>query len=465
MREKEKEDLFQAIGHSVLILTPDHTIVDANKATVEAVGVSREKLRGKKCYEVFHRTKKPAEGCPMKKLLKSKSLETEDMEVEALAGTYLVSCTPVVDENGDLEKILHIATDITERKQMKEKLRKAKQEKTAILNSMSEHVVYQDMQNRILWTNRAAGESVGRTPEQLVGRYCYEIWPQRNDPCPNCPVIKARETGQPQKAKVTAPDGRDWIIRGYPFRDANGGIVGVVEVTLEITGRKRAEKQKERAKEEAEFYADVLAHDIGNINQVMMGYLFLLEHTENAETREENIRNMKKSIRKCKRLAENIQILKKINKEPQKTLKISTCIKKAANNLKEDFDQEIKLNFDISSEIHVTANSFLDEAFFNILENAVEYTVQEPVQIDISIEEKDSMCEVCICDYGLGISEEKRKDLLENLETLSKRTGMGIFLSKRIVESSNGTMDIVSREKGTEVVITLPIEEKNSTVS
>jgi len=132
--------------------------------------------------------------------------------------------------------------DITERKRAEEALRKTEQEKTAILNSMSEVVVYQDTEMRVLWANRVAGESVGVAPEQLVGRHCYEIWPQRSQPCVGCPVVRVRETGQPQEAEITTPDGRVWFIRGYPIQDANDDLMGIVEVTLDITERKRAEE-------------------------------------------------------------------------------------------------------------------------------------------------------------------------------------------------------------------------------
>lgn len=112
----------------------------------------------------------------------------------------------------------------------------------AILDSISEYIVYQDTEHKLLWVNRAAAESVGLSPDELMGRYCYEVWYQRQEPCTGCPVVKARETGQPQEAEMTAPDGRVWFIRGNPVRDMNGNIVALVEGTLEITERKKAEE-------------------------------------------------------------------------------------------------------------------------------------------------------------------------------------------------------------------------------
>lgn len=139
--------------------------------------------------------------------------------------------------------------DITERKQAEEKLRSVEQEKAIILNSMAEHVVYQDKEMKVLWANRAAGQSVGRAPEELVGHRCYEIWQERSEPCPNCPIVEAVRTGGPHQAQMTTADGRSWFIRGHPVRDEKGNIRGAVEVTLEITERKRVEETLRESEE------------------------------------------------------------------------------------------------------------------------------------------------------------------------------------------------------------------------
>jgi PAS domain S-box-containing protein len=120
-------------------------------------------------------------------------------------------------------------------------LRESEMEKKTILESVSELVNYQDTELRIIWANQAACDSVGMTTEQLLGRHCYEIWGRRDDPCEGCPVVKVLENGQTQESEMTTPDGRIWFIRGYPVKDESGNMVGVVEVTLDITDRKRAE--------------------------------------------------------------------------------------------------------------------------------------------------------------------------------------------------------------------------------
>ena len=144
----------------------------------------------------------------------------------------------------------------SERLRVEETLKQAEQEKEAILDSLVEHVVHHDMDMKVLWANRAACESVGLPCEELIGRQCYEIWAKRSDPCEDCPVEKARETGQPQALEKTTPDGRSWFIQGSPVRDNNGDIVGMVELALEISEHKRAEEALRASEERFRTVAD-----------------------------------------------------------------------------------------------------------------------------------------------------------------------------------------------------------------
>jgi PAS domain S-box-containing protein len=123
--KKEWEEIFQAIGHPAIIIDQNHSIIKANESTRRLTGMSENELMGKKCYEIFHNSKKHPESCPMEALIHSNSLKTVEMEMEALNGTFLVSCTPVTDKNGGIKNIIHIATDITELKRLEYQARNA----------------------------------------------------------------------------------------------------------------------------------------------------------------------------------------------------------------------------------------------------------------------------------------------------------------------------------------------------
>lgn len=116
--QKEWQEIFQAIGQPAMILDRDYNIIKANTQTLMLTGLSSGELIGKKCFEVFHNETTAADLCPMQTLLKNGTLKTVEMESEVLGRTFLVSITPILDTDDQIEKIIHISTDITERKKL-----------------------------------------------------------------------------------------------------------------------------------------------------------------------------------------------------------------------------------------------------------------------------------------------------------------------------------------------------------
>ena len=110
------EDIFQAIGHSTIIMDQHHGILAANKATITATGKSQSELLNAKCYKIFHKSGEPPRNCPTQALLKWGRQDPVTMEMEAFGGTGSSPAPPVLDKNGAIEKIIHIATDVTERR-------------------------------------------------------------------------------------------------------------------------------------------------------------------------------------------------------------------------------------------------------------------------------------------------------------------------------------------------------------
>jgi PAS domain S-box-containing protein len=147
--------------------------------------------------------------------------------------------------NATLEEniISGMMMNITERKNTEKALKRSEDEKAIILNSLAELVVYQDTNQKVIWVNRAAGESVNALPHELVGRYCYEIWHGRTKPCHNCPVHRSFKSGKFEHNEITSPDKRHWYVWAYPVKDSNGQTIGAVETVLNITDSKLAEEE------------------------------------------------------------------------------------------------------------------------------------------------------------------------------------------------------------------------------
>jgi PAS domain S-box-containing protein len=148
----------------------------------------------------------------------------------------------LVPHKSDKNKVLGfyiLAYDITDRILAEEALRKSEREKDLILDSVTEHVIYHDLDFRIVWANRATSDSYKVPAGLLTGCRCHHLLYRQKEPCEGCPIVRALNTGTPQEGEMTSPDGRVWYIKGFPVRDENGCLSGVVEVTRDITERKR----------------------------------------------------------------------------------------------------------------------------------------------------------------------------------------------------------------------------------
>jgi len=179
------------------------------------------------------------------------------------------------------QQVKELEKAVLERKIGDNALKDANQEKETILDSLVEHVIYQDTEMRVLWANRAACESVNQTRDQILGRCCYEIWPRRSDPCPDCPLKKAMKTGQPEEIEKYTPDGRAWFIRGYPVHGATGKIVGAIELTLDITKGKQAEKALRNAHDKLERRVEERTAELVKANKKLKRQIQERKHAEN----------------------------------------------------------------------------------------------------------------------------------------------------------------------------------------
>ena len=120
--KQEWQDIFNAIGHMAMVLDRNHTIVDVNRSTLTTFDCTEESLVGQKCHEIFHHSDSPHRLCPMKQACDAQTSQVSEVLVKSLDKSFIVSCTPIFDQDGQISKIIHIMTDISERKRLEKEL-------------------------------------------------------------------------------------------------------------------------------------------------------------------------------------------------------------------------------------------------------------------------------------------------------------------------------------------------------
>ncbi len=120
--QAEMEAAFNSISEPVMLLGSDYTIKWANKATATFLDLPMNKIAGGYCYKLMHGMDKPAENCPLAKMVKSKKHEGAELYLEQKKIWAQVTVDPQYDQKGNLINIVHTVNDITKRKQVEEAL-------------------------------------------------------------------------------------------------------------------------------------------------------------------------------------------------------------------------------------------------------------------------------------------------------------------------------------------------------
>ena len=106
-------ELFQAIQDPVLVVTPDGIILDANNAAVNAAKKNRSEIIGWGICAIIHGGSSPHIKCPLEEFLQTCSPRVEETTLPGFAGEYLLTISPVKDQNETVRKILLVARELT----------------------------------------------------------------------------------------------------------------------------------------------------------------------------------------------------------------------------------------------------------------------------------------------------------------------------------------------------------------
>ena len=124
----------------------------------------------------------------------------------------------------------------------------------------------------------------------------------------------------------------------------------------------------------------------------------------------------------------------------------------------------IKINKKIVNKNVMVDKDLIKSVFYNILDNGAKSTTQNG-EMDVSMSVENNKVVIKIQDYGIGIPKEDVKKVMEPFYMVDKsRTrksggaGLGLALCKKIIELSNGEIEISSDiGKGCLVTVTLPV--------
>lgn len=240
------------------------------------------------------------------------------------------------------------------------------------------------------------------------------------------------------------------------------------------------ELESARVKTEVEQLRSALlssvSHDLKSPLAVMMGSaesLHLLDQQLSPEDREELVDTILLESRRLDSYIQNLLDMTRLGhgnlKIERDWVSIGDIIGSALSRLKRYFPV-VKTKFQTSTEpplMYVHA-ALLEQAIFNILENAARFSPQDEV-ILVSLEQREDTCLINIEDKGPGIPEDQREQVFDMFYLVSdgdqkkQNTGMGLAICRGMVGAHGGTVRAMAgtNNVGTRFVVELPIIKPN----
>lgn len=349
--------------------------------------------------------------------------------------------------------------ELAERRRIEEALRQSEEKYRQLVSHSSDAIFSYDAEGRYRYVNEAFARRVGQTPDEIIGKTPYDIYPEA-DACKRLEIIKqAFRTGDKQQVEVqlTAPTGevRYYLTVVDPVKDQHGHVLSVSAISTDITERKRIEVEREQLineleakNSELERFTYTVSHDLKSPLITIRGFLGYLEKDALAgrlDRLKADINRINEATDKMGRLLNDLLELSRIGRlmNPPENVPFQAIVREALALVQGRLaERGVTVEVDEKLPPVYGDRARLVEVIQNLVDNAAKFMGDQPQpRIEIGGRESEGKRIFFVRDNGIGIAPEhldKVFGLFDKLNPHSEGTGIGLALVKRIVEVHGG---------------------------
>lgn len=381
--------------------------------------------------------------------------------------------------------------DITERKISEKLLAQSKAEFEAIFNSITDAIVFVDLERKILMINPAFSSILGYELEEVKGQTTQFFYANPDD------FVQQGKTRFHKGAKSRAPiyeidycrkDGSVFTSEtlGVPVKNENDEVIGFLGIIRDISERKKVENEKETLEaqlrqahkmEAVGTLAGGIAHDFNNILAIILGNAELAKLDISApQTANHNIDQIMIASKRAKSLIKRLLTFSRQEKGEKGLYYLCHLVEESLKTIRSTIPKSISLevNFPTQCEEHVddlylinSDPTQIHQLLMNLCVNAVD-AMEEVGTLTITMEEVTFTDEIpasrhgilpgiyeylSVSDTGHGMSQELAEKVFDPFFTtkeVGKGTGIGLSVVQGIINNHDGYIFVDSKpEQGT----------------
>lgn len=403
---------------------------------------------------------------------------------------------PIKSGDDTVKGGIGLIADITANKNSEEELQNQKELLTSTFNALQDLIIVVDRDMRIVTSNWKTDLIV--PPEQghpdpvVCDSLTHQLMP--DDPCP---VKEVFSTGSMKEFEHINPvDNRVRDFRIFPVYDTKGDVTMAVSHIRDITERKQTEEALKRSTTELEkAYEELksldklkdeflsnLRHELNTPLTTIKGFSELLYDGSLGTLNPEQNNAIERVVIKTRKLQNLIDSLLFVSTNQNGNIRynfeqveVSSLLNGVVNiffaRIKEK-NMHLHVDFSFQSLMIDADRTYLPQVFLNLMDNAVKFTPANG-NITLTAVEEENGIHVVLGDTGIGISENDIPGLFHKFHQIDSSStrnyggnGLGLYISKVIVESHKGEIWIESEEgTGTDVHVRIPLKQSQFSAS
>lgn len=387
----------------------------------------------------------------------------------------------IVDEFGNQIGLIAVCTDITDRKQTKQKLR----EQAALLDVATDAIFVRDLEDQILFWNKGAEHLYGWRAAEACGEYAHQLLYQDSAQLETA-LRSVIEQGEWQgELPNLTKHGKNIIVtsRWALVRDDAGQPKSVLTVDTDITQKKQLEAQYLRTQrlESLGTLASGIAHDLNNILTPILAAAQLLPlklpHVD--EQSQKILEILEASARRGTALVKQVLSFARGVEGKRTVIQVRHLIGEVKQIVKQTFPKTIEVSTDLAPDLWPVFGdaTHLHQVLMNLAVNARDAMPEggrlsfcaENLIIDAHYAQMHLDAQVgphiaiSVADTGAGIPPEVIDKIFEPFFTtkeVGKGTGLGLSTVIGIIKSHGGFINVYSEfGRGAQFKVYLPASE------